>query len=265
MAAALLPGLPLAAATPSEHNLAETIDRFESLRVDSSSAPVSDLRLASGHLTLVCKSGSVSLVRAGDEVVGVFFQGSGALEYQSVDPIEFPLMSFNVRKATSLSAQKGDRSLTLRDNFTQVLWLATGQPLPKLLPEARTGPALQAAFERQQEKFQRARGQPVSHFFALQKFDAPASPLVIVHVDGGAEDVEYSFDGGQDSSEGLLALRKSDSRDAEMKKFLFRTILSDQPIGRDRRDPLPPRFVLTDVDWEVAASEGREAKISVKG
>jgi hypothetical protein len=259
--AASLGNLP-AAVAPAEHNLAETIERFESLRVESSSAPVSDLRLTSGHLTLVCRSGNASLVQAGDEVVGVFFEGSGALEYQTVDPIEFPLTSFNVRKATSLSARMGDRSLTIKDGFSQVLWLAAGQPLPKL-PEARSGPPLRAAFDKQQEKFRRAMGRPVSHLFALQELDAPSSPLVIVHLDGGAADLEYFFDGGLDSSEGILALRKSDSRDAEIKKLLFRTILSDQPIGRDRRDPLPPRFVLTDVDWEVTASEGRGAKISV--
>jgi len=256
-----LAALPAAAAGP-EHNLAETIERFESLRVDAASVAVSDLRLTSGHLTLACRPGKASLVRAGEEVVGIFYQGSGSLEYQSVDPIEFPLTSFNARKATGLTAQKGEKSVTLRDNFTQVLWLAAGQTLPAL-PGSGGGPSLQGAFDRQQEKFHRARGRPVSHDFALQRFDAPSSTLVVAHVDGGTEDLEYFFDSGEDRSEGLLALHESQSNDREMKKLLFRTVLSDQPIGRDRRDPRAPRFVLTDVDWEVTASEGREAKISV--
>ena len=187
---------------------------------------------------------------------------SGSLEYQSADPIELPLVSFNLRKATSLTAQKGERSLTIRDGFTQVLWLAAGQPVPELAG-GRDGSSLQPAFDRQQEKFRRALGRPVSHRFALQRLDAPAAALVVGHVDGGAEDLEYVFDAGQDRSEELHALRKSDSNDREMRRFLFRTVLSDQPIGRDRRDPLPPRFVLTDVDWEVTASAGKEAKISV--
>jgi Peptidase family M1 domain len=256
-----LAALPAAAAGP-EHNLAETIERFESLRVDAASVAVSDLRLTSGHLTLACRPGKASLVRAGEEVVGIFYQGSGSLEYQSVDPIEFPLTSFNARKATGLTAQKGEKSVTLRDNFTQVLWLAAGQTLPAL-PGSGGGPSLQGAFDRQQEKFHRARGRPVSHDFALQRFDAPSSTLVVAHVDGGTEDLEYFFDSGEDRSEGLLALHESQSNDREMKKLLFRTVLSDQPIGRDRRDPRTPRFVLTDVDWEVTASDGREAKISV--
>jgi hypothetical protein len=199
IAVAMLAALPAGAAAPSEHNLAETIERFENLRVETSSAPVADLRLVSGHLSLLCKSGKASLVRAGDEAVGVFFQGNGSLEYQSVDPIEFPLTSFNVRKATSLAAQKGEKSLIVRDSFTQALWLAAGQPLPAL-PGSGGGASLQSAFERQQEKFRRARGRPVSHFFALQRFDAASTPLVISHVDGGAEDLEYFFDAGADSS-----------------------------------------------------------------
>src|SRR6266536_3581698 len=262
IAVAMLAALPAGAAAPSEHSLAETIERFENLRVEASSPPVADLRLVSGHLSLLCKSGKASLVRAGDEAVGVFFQGNGSLEYQSVDPIEFPLTSFNVRKATSLTAQKGEKSLIVRDSFTQALWLAAGQPLPAL-PGSGGGASLQSAFERQQEKFRRARGRPVSHFFALQRFDAASTPLVISHVDGGAEDLEYFFDAGADSSEGLVVLRKSDSNDPEMRKLLLRTVLSDQPIGRDRRDPLPPRFLLTDVDWDVTASDGKEATISV--
>ena len=52
-------GAPAAdAATAAERNLAETVERFESLRVDPVSAAVSDLHLTSGHLTLICKSGS---------------------------------------------------------------------------------------------------------------------------------------------------------------------------------------------------------------
>src|SRR2546427_214963 len=84
-----------AAGAPAEHTLAEIIERFESFRVEPSFAEVSDLRLTSGHLTLVCRSGRASLVRAGDETVGIFFQGSGTLEYQTADPVEFPLTLFN--------------------------------------------------------------------------------------------------------------------------------------------------------------------------
>jgi hypothetical protein len=252
----------LSAAVPAERSVAETVERFENLKVEPSFAEVSDLRLTSGHLTLVCKSGRASLVRAGDETVGVFFQGNGTLEYQSADPVEFPLTLFNVRKATSLTAEKLEKSVAIRDTFTRVLWLTSGRPLPSLAG-LQGGAILGAALETQREKFGRAVGSPASHRFALQRLDAPSAPLVIARVEGGKEDLEYVFDGGETSFERLSALRSSDSNDREMKKLLFRTVLSRQPIGRDRRDPLPPRFLLTDVAWEVTASDGKEAKISV--
>ena len=82
-------------------------------------------------------------------------------------------------------------------------------------------------------------------------------------MEGGKEDLEYVFDAGETRSERLSALRSSGSNDREMNKLLFRTALSRQPIARDRRDPLRPRFLLTDVSWEVTASDGKDAKISV--
>src|SRR5712691_8273596 len=133
-----------AAAAAGEHNLAETIERLGSLRVPGSSTAVSDLRLSSGLLLLVCKSGSASLVRAGDEVAGVFFQGSGALEYQSMDPIEFPVDAFNLKKGTSLSPERTGKTLTIRDGFERVLFLAPGASLPALT--GQPGQSLEAAF-----------------------------------------------------------------------------------------------------------------------
>ncbi len=261
LAALGLGSLP-AAAAPADHNLAETIERFESLKVEPSYADVSDLRLTSGHLTLVCKAGRASLVRAGDETVGLFFEGSGALEYQSADPVEFPLVLFNARKATGLTAEKLERSVVIRDTFTRALWLAAGQPLPALAG-LQGGAILGAALESQREKFGRAVGSPASHRFALQLLDAPSAPLVLARVEGGKEDLEYVFDAGETRSERLSALRSSGSNDREMNKLLFRTALSRQPVARGRRDPLRPRFLLTDVSWEVTASDGKDAKISV--
>jgi hypothetical protein len=48
-----------------------------------------------------------------------------------------------------------------------------------------------------------------------------------------------------------------------MRALLFSTVLSNQPIGRDRRDPLVPRYFLTDVDLTLSASDGKDAAMSV--
>lgn len=260
LAAASLSSSP--AASAAEHNLAETVERFENLKVESSSADVSDLRLTSGHLTLVCKSGRASLVRAGDEVVGLYFQGSGSLEYQSVDPIEFPLTSFNVRKNTSLSVDRTEKTLTIRDALTQILWLSSGRPLPEIRSSGG-GSSLVGAFDSQREKFRHVRGRSASHVMASAAFHAPPVPVVVAEIDGGKEDFLYVSDEVENRAETLFALRKSQSRDPQVKKNLYPTVLSDQPIGRDRRDSNPPRFFLTDVRLELEASDGKDVKLSL--
>lgn len=96
---------------------------------------------------LVLASGSAAPMLAGDEVVGIYFRGKGTLEYVSVDPIEFPIVSFNVRKNTGLAAVAEGKTLTIRDKFDEVLWLAGGIALPSL-PADPSGTQLDAAFGR---------------------------------------------------------------------------------------------------------------------
>src|SRR5207247_1870330 len=96
-----------------------------------------------------------------------------------------------------------------------------------------------------------------------QRLDAPSLPLTVAFLEGGREDLGYVFDGVQEGSEALFQVRKSASSDSEMRRQLFLTSLSDQPIGRDRRNPVSPRYLLTAVDLDLAASDGKTAKISV--
>ncbi len=222
---------------------------------------MSGLRLSAGHASLLLKSGAVGPVRAGEETVGLFFEGAGELEYQSVDPVELPIFAFNARKATSLDVVRTEGRATVRDTFTRGLWIAAGQPLPS--PSGSGGPSLEAALSKHLEKFRRTRGLTLSHVFAQRKLDAPQSTRVVASLEGGKEDLVYIFDGLESRSETLLALRKPDFPDAESKKYLYPTVLSDQPVGRDRRDPLPPLYLLTEVDLTLSASSGKDASMSV--
>ncbi len=267
MPAAIVSALALSVLTSvapggsADADLAETIDRFETLRLSGSgSVPVRNLPLTSGHLTLLLKSGNAALVRAGNEIVGLFFEGQGDLEYRSADPIEFPAMTYNLKKASSLAFEKGS-ALTVRDRFERVLWLAAGTPLPELPGSA--GPSLEASLQKQREKFRRVRGRPTSHLFAVQRWNAPEATLVAAELDGGKEDLRYFFDDVVDRVESLELLHKPSSADSELRRQLFGVTLSEQPIGRDRRDPLPPPFALTDVRVDLTASDGREAALTV--
>ena len=84
-----------------------------------------------------------------------------------------------------------------------------------------------------------------------------------MELDGGKADFVYEFNEWRTRSETLAILRKTDSWEPEFKKYLWPVVLSDRPVGRDRRDPPVPRFVITDVDFELKASAGDDAKLSV--
>ncbi|HEX4439106.1 MAG TPA: M1 family aminopeptidase [Thermoanaerobaculia bacterium] len=249
---------PDASAEPPR--LSSITDRFDHLSVGDA-VTVSDATLEAGRLTCRLKSGRAAPVRAGDEVVGVFFEGQAAMEYVSTEPVEAPVVVFDAKKSSSLAVEKTARGVVLRDSPKRVLWLARRLPLPPL--GGAPAPPLAASFARQREKFGRMHAPPLSHDFALHELDAPESPLAWVEMDGGREDLLYALDGSDDASEGLAILLDSESRETELRKFLWLTTLSLQPIGRDRRDPPTPRFRLTDVDLELAATAGNDAKLNV--
>lgn len=257
-AVALASARALAAAEPSA--LTETIERFDHLAVGEA-VSASGLRLAAGRISCLLKSGRAAPVRAGENVVGLFFEGDGAMEYLSADPIEAPVVVFDAKKASDLEPEKTEKGIVLRDSFHRLLWLAQGQPLPALSGGAAA--PLADAFARQREKFLRMHAPPLSHDFALQRLDAPEAPLVWAEMDGGREDLLYVLDGADDASEGIASLGRSESNDPEMRKFLWLIPLSHQPIGRDRRDPPRPRYRLTDVDLQLSASAGNDAKLTV--
>src|SRR5207244_13141740 len=64
-------------------------------------------------------------------------------------------------------------------------------------------------------------------------------------------------------SESLPPLPRGEGPESAVRALLFTTVLSDQPIGRDRRDPSMPRYFLTDVDLTLSASAGKDAAMSV--
>ncbi len=240
--------------------LPEIVERFDHLRVGEAVA-VSGLRLSAGHFECTLKSGRAAPVRAGEEVVGLFFEGEGTMEYVSVDPVEAPVVLFDTKKGSGLKAEKTERGVVLRDGFRRLLWLAQASPLPELAgPPAAP---LADAFRKEREKFARMHTAPLSHDFALQRLNAPSAPLVWAEMEGGKEDLVYELDHVDHPSEALILLHPSESRDPELRKFLWPVALSHQPIGRDARDPAPPRFLLTAVDLDLRATAGNDVSLSV--
>src|SRR5262249_29711760 len=97
-----------------ESGLHAVVARFDRLQVGAPGS-VWNLRIASGHLQLNLRSGAAAPVKAGDEIVGVYFEGSAELAYTSADPVELPILTFNARKATSLDVEHGEGGAVVRD------------------------------------------------------------------------------------------------------------------------------------------------------
>jgi len=229
--------------------------------VGAESFLVANLHLTSAHLECVLTSGRAATVLAGGEPIGLFFEGTGSLQYDSADPIEAPVVTFVLKKNTGLTPEKTEKGTRIRDTFGRILWLAPGQPQPDLGRQTRA--SLEASFTQEREKFRRTAIRPFSHAFATQRLDAPDAPTVRAEIDGGKETLVYERESVEDPSERLIQLHSSPSNDPELRKQLWPLTLSHQLLGRDRRDPAPPRFVLTDVDVQLSASAGDDARLSV--
>ncbi len=240
--------------------LSATLERFDHLQVGDATG-VADRTLTSGHLRCTLKSGRAAPVRAGDEVVGLFFEGDGAMDYVSADPIEAPVVAFNAKKASSLVAEKSEQGTRLRSPFKRLLWLA-GAGFPAA--GAAAAAPLADAFRDQREKFGRVHWPPLAQAFAERALNGAVAPQAWVEMDGGRESLVYRLDGAENPYEELAVVRTSDSRESEFKKFLWPVTLSASPEGRDRRDPPKARFVVTDVDLDLAASAGNDVRLSVQ-
>lgn len=251
---------PAPAAEIAPDHLVPIVERFEKLQVAPESSFVPKLRLTAGRFECVL-SGNVAYVKAGDETVGIFFQGNGTLEYVSEDPIEFPVASFVARKNTSLSPDKTDKGLRFRDRFTTLLWIVSGGPVPKL--ENPSGTSLEAAFRAHREKTLHQRGGRLAEAFAEARLNAPTAPFDWVEMQGGAEDLLFRRGGDFNPQEALAFFRQASTGEVLFKDMTFAVPLSVQPVGRDPRDPPVPRFVLTDVDLVLHASDDKDVRMEV--
>jgi hypothetical protein len=260
----LLLGLVCAAASAwlsaaGTESISSMVERYDHLAVGGAKQ-VGPMTLSAGHFECRLGAGRAAPVLAGDEVVGVYYEGSGTMAYVSADPLEASTVLFNAKKASSLRADKSEQGVRLTDGLSRVLWISPGRPLPAL--EGSSAAPLADVFARHREKFGQISSTPPAQELAVRTIDSPDAPLVRAELEGGANDVLYQLD-VEDPSESLAVLRKSWSDDPELRKYLYPEYLSVQLVGRDPRDPPRPRVVLTDVDVELKASDGDKAALTV--
>lgn len=257
LAASALFSLP-AAAGP----LRESIEKWDALAVETTSRNATALVLRSRNLQLTLQSGQVAKVTAGGEVVGLFLSGAGTLRHVSGDAVEHPAIRYVAKKNTGLDVTSGEGGLVLSGPFSEALWLASGTPLPEV-PETPDAGDLTKAFAKHRERFGELAERPLAQQFTHARRNGPTTPFVRVEAGGGKDDLVYVLDELVARSESLslaqtLPYMKDNGDD---RKFL--AVLSEVPIGRERRDPGRPEFVLTDVDLALTASDGTHAKMTV--
>lgn len=150
-------------------------------------ANISDATYSVGHMKIRFASGSAARVLAGSEAVGIYFKGTGAFEYQTVEAAELPVVDHNVKAVAHVKMTADANHATLSQDFTDVLLLAGGVPLPEL--SGTGGAPLAEAFAQHTAFFGRLRVAPRSHLLAVQKFSFPTAKLAWAEFRGGRDNI----------------------------------------------------------------------------
>lgn len=244
----------LLAPSTSAATFGELIERYNNLSVGDA-ATVSNGTFAIGHLKLVFTDGKAAPVMAGHDVVGLFFQGNGTLQYDA-GPAEAALAAANTRKESHLKSE----GATLSGPVNEVMLLAGGVPMLQLTGAAAG--SLSGPFGEHQTEFRHDASTPASHGLILQNLGAPATQYLRAEIRSGRDELVYVFDGADSKNESLYALRHFEGGDATAQQRLYPVTLSEQPIGRDVTQYAPPPFTLTSVDYTLTA-DGDDAKLAV--
>ena len=225
------------------------------------SAPVTNVKLSSGHMTFTLGSGSATPVIAGDEIIGLFFTGQGTYEYLSKDPVEAAVVKGNVKRASDLTASERDGAIVIGDSYTELLYIHPGGKMPEL-PATGTI-SVDDKFRQFKEYFAKDQGAPLVHLYAVKKLDAPKGELAMAQIRGGKESAIYIFDDVLRHTESLDKLGQPYTSNRIAKGRLYRASLSEQLINRDWKTYSVQNFLLADVDLDLTASDKRDLKYTM--
>ena len=222
---------------------------------------VNDHKMTIGSLQLHLASGTVAEVKAGEEVIGIFFNGRGTYDYTSTTAGEFPTMSFNTKRGTKLEAKATDGKLRISDTFERAYIRTTARGSLPALTGGSNGP-LSEPFRQHVERMKRVERPPVVQRLVVQRLDHPSKTFAIVELAGGKEEVIYTLDEVVDRAERLeKTYGWSKNVAARLSDYLFTTTLSEQPIGHSCRETQLPVARLRDVKLDISASAKDDASL----
>jgi len=225
-------------------------------------ANVSNATWSAGHMTIRFGSGSMARVMAGNEPVGVFFKGSGSFEYVTTEAAELPIVDHNVKAVSHVKMTADATHATLSQEFTDVLILGGGVPMPEVTGGG--GAPVAEALAQHVQLYDRLQSTSPAHALAVQKFSFPSAKRVMAQFSGGRDNILYDYDDMEDHDEGLYAVAIAPGfiSDKRFQQRLYTSMLSDQPVGRDHWTAAKPPFALVGVDLSLIA-DGDDAKLEV--
>ena len=256
-APACLALLGLTAALPAE-TPSEAVDRYTRLTLGEKGAAVSDVSLRAGHMQLRLARGVAAPVLAGTEKIGFFFRGSGTWEYVSESPEEFAVLVRNARDVSRWKPAVEKARTTLKDEFSEMLWIAAGVDLPALSGSEAAAPAPE--FRKQLERFSRLQIEGIPQRLAYRSLAASRKPLAWGQFTGGRSDTLFVYDAVVADAEMLCLLKKLDAPGFNYEGEYGALAISDQPISHPFREPPRGPVGLSRVEMEVEA-DGEAAKI----
>jgi len=226
----------------------------------SPSGAVSNVSFSIGHMKLNLASGTASPVMVAGQQAAIFFTGDGTFTYTTDDPVERPIVVHNVKVDSHLKLDADGKNAVISGPVNEVMLYAGGVALPQV---AAGSGAVSPDFAKHLEDFAADASTPgAAHQMILQNIGAPAMKFVRAEIRSGRDLLVYLYDEPETTEEALYVMHHPGADEPEIKHLLFARVLSDVPIGRDRKTPPPQPYYLTGVDYTLIA-DGDNAKLNV--
>jgi hypothetical protein len=259
----LAAALPLVSSALAAGELATSVGALSDGKLGAPCVAVRDGKLAHADLEIALGNGIACPVLAGDAKIGWFYSGEASFRYLSRDRVENAVLRFNAKSEGRVAVKDVEGgSLAITGKARTVLFAASSGSLPALPGTGAEAPV--SAFQKHRAEFARYGGLSMPHLFAAAALDRWTTAAVRVELGEGDGPLLYTFEPTDGRSESLEILGEYTTSDREVRRELRSTVLSEQPIARDRRLPVPAPFAVTAVDYELTATNGDTVAIKAR-
>lgn len=217
---------------------------------------VKDWSFTQGHAAYTL-TGKIAPFQFNDLTCGFYFKGEGRFKYTSNNRMEFPVAAFNLKRNSFVKPEVSADALVVSDAIQEGIFLFSPGSMPTVQGGAAT--LASADFQSQWAFFRDLEDSPYLQKLSLRLIHSTELPYFHAQLRTKSRPWIHTVD--PMDSETLDVLHP---RHADWGIWTPWARISRQPIGWDIRKPKAPRFVLTDVDMEVVASEETSAHMKIR-